>query len=162
MKSTTELENKLNELISSQQTLMMATANLDALPEVSVTPFVQNSAGCFYILVSDLAGHTANLQKNPKISVLVVRPEAECTNPFARERAIFNCQVREVSKSDPIYAAQIQALTNKFGETVRLLNSLPDFHLFELRPESGRYVLGFGQAYQIDVLNQRLIPIERK
>jgi putative heme iron utilization protein len=47
-------------------------------------------------------------------------------------------------------------LQEKFGKVVSVLCALPDFHLFELRQESGRYVAGFGQAFAIDVDNDCL------
>ncbi len=153
-------ENRYHDLLLSQQTLLFASASLDGIPEISVTPFVLNE-GCFYILVSDLAGHTANLRHNPKVSVIFTRSEAETKNLFARERAIFNCLVREVAGSDPVHDKQLQALTTQFGETVTLLRTLPDFHLFELQPRTARYVLGFGQAYQINLDDKRFNLITR-
>ena len=42
----------------------------------------------------------------------------------------------------------------RFGQVMQLLESLPDFHLFELQLQGGRYVRGFGQAY--DLAGERL------
>lgn len=38
---------------------------------------------------------------------------------------------------------------DRFGTMVDLLESLPDFQLFELSPTSGQLVLGFGQAHEL-------------
>ena len=38
----------------------------------------------------------------------------------------------------------------RHGEIIDLLTSLPDFLLFELEPESGTFVKGFGQAYRVN------------
>jgi putative heme iron utilization protein len=46
---------------------------------------------------------------------------------------------------------RIQAMQDAFGEVVGVLRSLSDFHLFVLRPESGRFIVGFGQAFSINV-----------
>lgn len=161
MEKQSELFNRFNDLITGQQTLLFATATQDGLPELSVAPFVHDLSNCFYIYVSDLAGHTANLRTNPLASVLFIRPEAESTNLFARERAIFSCEVREVAQLEQHYAARLEALTVKFGETVKLLSTLPDFHLFALTPQSGRYIQGFGQAYQINLKDHSLTQLGR-
>jgi heme iron utilization protein len=84
---------------------------------------------------------------------MFIRPESESSNLFAHERAVFNCKVTEIQRNGEIYTAQLKVLQGKFGEVVSLLRSLSDFHLFALRPENGRYVAGFGQAYTIDVKN---------
>ena len=42
-------------------------------------------------------------------------------------------------------------MQDKFGEVVGVLRSLSDFHLLALRPESGRYVIGFGRAFTINL-----------
>ena len=112
---------------------------------------MRDHAGVFYIYVSEMACHTVNLLNNPQASILFIRPESESLNLFARERAVFSCRVKEIARNDEIYTARLNALQDKFGEVVGLLRSLPDFHLFELHPESGRYVAGFGLAFTINV-----------
>jgi putative heme iron utilization protein len=142
-----ERANALQNLLSSQQTLLMSTVSDSSVPNISYAHFVRDQSGCFYIIISDLADHTANLRANKQASVMFVRPEAESRNLFARERAVFTCTVRELQPHEAIYQDHLNALEEKFGEVVSLLCSLSDFHLFVLCPESGRYVAGFGQAY---------------
>ncbi|MBL6985510.1 MAG: pyridoxamine 5'-phosphate oxidase family protein [Methylobacter sp.] len=149
-----ELEHitqRYQELIASQQTLLLSTASANGVPDISYAPFVRDDAGVFYIYVSDMACHTVNLLNNPQASILFIRPEFESPNLFARERAVLSCSVSEIIRDDATYAERIQALQDKFGEVVSVLRSLPDFHLFALRPENGRYVIGFGRAFRINV-----------
>ncbi|MEQ1527828.1 MAG: pyridoxamine 5'-phosphate oxidase family protein [Methylococcales bacterium] len=154
-----ELSQRYQALIAAQQTLLLSTASADAVPDLSYAPFVRDSEGVFYIYVSDMAQHTGNLLHNPRASVLFIRPESDSANLFARERAQINCSVHEISRVAAIYHTQLQALQDKFGEVVGILRSLPDFHLFALRPEQGRYVLGFGKAFNIHMLDGSLQPI---
>jgi putative heme iron utilization protein len=151
-----------HKLIASQQTLLLSTATADGMPDISYAPFVQDQAGSFYIFVSELASHTANLLHNPQASVMFIRPESESHNLFARERAIFECKVKEIAHDDEVYAIQLQALSTKFGKVISLLRSLSDFHLFALIPERGRYVIGFGRAYIIDMNNGSVRPVKSK
>lgn len=147
----TERAMALQKLLASQQTLLLSTATVTGIPGMSYAPFVRDESGCFYILISELAAHTDNLFTNPRASVMFIRPESESNNLFARERAIFDCTVKEIDRTDDCYSTQLAALQNQFGEIVGVLRSLSDFHLFALYPESGRYVAGFGQAYTINI-----------
>ena len=106
-----------------------------------------------------MARHTNNLFTNPQASILFIRPEAECNNLFARERAILNCRVKEIAKDDKTHTQQLDALQNQFGEVVALLRSLSDFHLFALEPQEGRYIIGFGRAFTINLNNDTLHPV---
>lgn len=122
---------------------------------------MRDGQDCFYVLISELAAHTDNLFTNPRASVMFVRPESESSNLFARERAVFDCSVKEIDRSDDIYPIHLKAMQNQFGEIVRILRSLSDFHLFALTPISGRYVAGFGQAYTINVRDGTLSPLRK-
>jgi putative heme iron utilization protein len=152
--SKQELEDfskRYHELLASQQTLLLSTASANDVPDISYAPFVRDHSGLFFIYVSEMACHTANLLDNPQASILFIRPESESRNLFARERAVFNCSLKEIVRDTEIYTNRIKALHDKFGEVVSVLRSLSDFHLFSLRPESGRYVVGFGRAFAINV-----------
>ena len=157
--SAQELEDftrRYHELIASQQTLLLSTASVAGVPDISYAPFVRDHAGLFYIFVSEMAGHTANLLNNPQASILFIRPESECRNLFARERAVLSCSVKEILRDDEIFIDLLQALQDKFGEVVNVLRSLSDFHLFALHPESGRFVIGFGRAFTVNVNDSTL------
>lgn len=157
-----ERANALQNLLSSQQTLLMSTVSVSGAPNMSYAPFERDHSGCFYIFISDLADHASNLKANKQASVMIVRPEAETRNLFARERAVFSCTVRELQPHEELFQDQLNALEEKFGEVVNLLRSLSDFHLFVLSPESGRYVAGFGQAYLINVNDGSVSPLNKK
>jgi heme iron utilization protein len=157
----TKRAKALQELLASQQTLLLSTASVAGIPDLSYAPFVRDESGCLYIFISELAAHTDNLLSNPQASVMFVRPESESNNLFARERAIFDCSVKKIDRSDNGYSAQLMALQNRFGEIVGVLRSLSDFHLFALAPISGRYVAGFGQAYTINVKDGSLSPLRK-
>ncbi|MEQ1557885.1 MAG: pyridoxamine 5'-phosphate oxidase family protein [Methyloglobulus sp.] len=158
----TERANTLLKLLGSQQTLLLSTASVSGVPEVSYAPFVRDQTGCFYVLISELAAHTGNLLTNPQASVMFIRPESESSNLFARERAVFHCAAKEVSRDDERYSILLAAMQSQFGEIVAVLASLADFHLFALSPENGRYVAGFGQAFTINTQDGSLSHLVKK
>jgi heme iron utilization protein len=164
MNNTADLTKRaiaLQELLVSQQTLLLSTASATSIPDMSYAPFVRDESGCFYILISELAAHTHNLLSNPQASVMFVRPESESNNLFARERAIFDCRAKAINQSDDCYSTQLIALQDQFGDIVGVLGPLSDFHLFALAPVSGRYVAGFGQAFTNNVKDGSLPPLRK-
>ncbi len=154
-----DISKHYHELLTSQQTLLLSTASITGVPDVSYAPFVRDNAGVFYIFVSEMACHTANLLNNPQASILFIRQEAESRNLFARERAVLNCRVKEIFRDDAGYTDHLQDLQDKFGEVVGVLRDLSDFHLFALHPENGRYVMGFGRAFSVNVNDGSLQPV---
>ena len=154
-----DLSKRYHDLLASQQTLLLSTASVTGVPDVSYAPFVRDNAGVFYIFVSEMACHTANLLNNPLVSILFIRQEAEANNLFARERAVLNCRVQEIVRDDAGYTDHLQDLQDKFGEVVGILRALPDFHLLALHPENGRYVMGFGRAFSVNVNDGTIQPV---
>jgi len=144
------------QLIQSQQTLILSTVTEQGIPESSYAPYVRDEQGVFYIYVSELASHTQNMLKTATASILFIQLEKECKNLFARERVVFDCSISEVQKQDKCYYKQMLIMKEKLGETVELLQSLPDFHLLALTPINGKYIAGFGKAFSIDMENGSL------
>ncbi len=52
------------ELVATSQTLMLSTASIDGIPDISYAPFVRGPDGAFYIFVSKLTSHSINLLRN--------------------------------------------------------------------------------------------------
>lgn len=152
------LHADLRVLQQGKETLLLSTQG-EEYPEISYAPYVRDQKGCFYIFISQLAAHTKNLMNSPYASVMFIANEEQSQNLFARERAIYKCTSAEVSKEDKNYMVLLEQMENELGKVVGMLRSLPDFHLFCLQPTEGRYVVGFGKAYTIDLITGELIHI---
>ncbi|MGH1487051.1 MAG: HugZ family protein [Cellvibrionaceae bacterium] len=136
----------LNSLFEDRSVLMLATLN-DQKPEASATPFLyyENS---FWVYVSRLSSHTQNLLTNRIVSFIISVDESQSANPFALTRVMVQCTPCEENQTKK--EKVLQEMQDKLGETVALLQQLPDFHLIRLTPVSGRFIAGFGQAFDID------------
>ena len=143
------LQNDCDDLIRQQQTLLLASRSEQGGADISYAPYLREGQ-YFYVFVSELAKHTKNLLNHPQASVLFIEPEANARNLFARKRLTFDCQVLEISQTDPVYAQTLDAMANKFGEIVDVLRGLPDFHLLALTPKQGQFVAGFGKTFFVD------------
>ncbi len=128
--------------------LMMATLSDDGSPHCSYTPFCLDNNN-YLILISELALHTRNLMARPVLDIMLIQDESDANQLFARNRLTLSCDAIEISAEDPDYVRLLDQFQERHGKTVELLRQLPDFHLLRLTPREGRFVMGFGQAYEL-------------
>ena len=133
---------------SSVGCAQLGTLTVDHKPEVSYSPIVW-VGDCGYLLISELASHTHNLMQNPVLSLLLIEDEASARNLFARKRVMMDGRAQEVSRDTVLFNEIIDCFIEKFGETVKVLVQLPDFHLMEINLLEGRFIRGFGQAFEL-------------
>lgn len=143
-----EVLEELTALRQSQRSVIVATVGPTGSPEASYAPYVCDERGNFYILVSRLAQHTRNLEAQPEASLLFIEPEDEARQIFARRRLTYRCEVQPIAAGTLEWTTRIDLMERHFGALVSQLSRLADFRLFRLRPFEGRYVRGFGQAFQ--------------
>ncbi len=147
------LQEKLNKEIlahiESRKSLMLASLDQQGAPYASYAPFAYEN-NCIYVLVSDIAIHGVNLAINPKASVLIVEDEDSAAELFARKRVNYRVTAEQIVDDSKDWRHGIDALKARHGERIHNLSQLSDFHLFRLTPNGGRYVKGFGKAYQIE------------
>lgn len=124
------------------------SADTNIGPHASYAPTISDNHDNLIIFISDLARHTGNLLTNPRAGLMFIEDEANNKNPFARRRLSYDCRVSELAVDTSEGAALLDALEQRFGNIVRRLRQLPDFHLLRLTPVQGSYVKGFGAAYR--------------
>lgn len=144
----TELEQEIAAFLEAQQSLMMAVVDTQGLPIASYAPFVAQQ-GALYILVSALAHHTAALGNANNASVLIIDDEADCDTVYARRRLQYDMAVESVVRDSEHWQSIGEALLQRHGDIVAQLLQLGDFQMFRLSPRSGRFVKGFGRAYEL-------------
>ncbi|SBS26658.1 Pyridoxamine 5'-phosphate oxidase [Marinomonas aquimarina] len=143
-----ELEQEITSFIDSKGSLMLAVSDPEGQPIASYSPFVVYQ-GELYILVSALALHTLALQNANNASVLIIDDEADCDTVYARRRLQYDMAVESVVREDELWHIIGEALLRRHGDIVAQLLQLGDFQMFKLSPRSGRFVKGFGRAYEL-------------
>jgi len=141
-------------LRDSSKSALLATLAEEQMPCASYAPLVWVDDSCYFYL-SDLASHTRNLKRCPSISLLLMEDEDRVANAFARRRITFEATVVIVEREAPLFARVLAEFHHCFGKVMDMIEPLPDFHLFRLQLQAGRFVRGFGQAYELtgDCLN---------
>lgn len=146
----------LQQLLHSKATLILGTLDETGAPDSGLTPFLYRD-GLFYVYLSQLARHTAQLQRDPRVSLLIHGGDDSTPNPFTDKRFSAQAEASPVGADvDPI----LDAMSAKLGQTLQLLRGLPDFSLYALRPRRGRLVVGFGAAFEVDPADLKLTHLD--
>ena len=136
-------------LLNEFKSIQLGTVNTEGIPEASYSPAIVDDERNFYVHVSELSSHTANLRETSRASVLVIEDESIANNIFARKRVGFTCSAELIERRSTGWEKAMNQFEDKFGKMVDFLKTMEDFHLFRLRPEKGRLVIGFGKAYEV-------------
>ena len=143
-----QLKRIFEEFLEGFSSLCISTMDGEGWPSISYAPFVVDENRSYYVFLSDLAKHTSCLRESGKASVMFIEDEVTSKQIFARTRVVFQCDVMEMKPSSES-TVQMEMMQSRFGELMSTLRSLPDFHLFRLKPLGGSFVIGFGKAYTI-------------
>jgi heme utilization protein HutZ len=139
---------EIKEFRQERRTLQLATVDAEGRPNVSYAPYVQNQEG-YFVLISKIARHARNLLENPTVSLMMIEDEESSEQLFARKRLTFDAVANVVERDTEMWHQVVGQMKERFGEIIDGLSQLEDFVLFNLKPESGLFVKGFGQAYQV-------------
>ncbi|NMM83647.1 hypothetical protein B2J88_04625 [Rhodococcus sp. SRB_17] len=147
--------------LAERKTVVISTKDQNGEPFLSIVPFAIHEDS-LYVYVSEIADHYAYLHNAETACVLIHGGESESANLFGIERARFDCTVTEcVEEGHDDVFENLGARTN--AKMVDLLRTL-DFHLFRLTPKQGRYVVGFGKAFDVSFDGNRFdhVVIDKK
>ena len=132
------------------RSIILSTVNAEGMPQASYAPFLMDGDKRIYIYVSGLSAHTANLKQTSRASVLFIEDEAQTQEIFARRRLTYDCTATALPRETPEWHGLIERFEQQFGNVIGLMKGLPDFQLFQLQPQAGQFVVGFGAAYRVN------------
>jgi len=112
-------------------------------PYVSYATIATNIYGAPVFLTSDLALHTRNIRKDPRIS-LMVHESGYCGDPLA-----LGCTSLVGTANFEVSAAERQRYLSRNPEARGYAN-FSDFHFFSMIIEKVHFVGGFGRIYAVD------------
>ena len=133
-----------HSLLSAQ----IATQGEEQTPESSYAPFVWFD-GQIYLFLSELARHTRNLRREPAIGLMLIEDESVARNPFSRRRIYLQGTAQPLTREHESFTPVMAEFHRRFGAVMEVIEPLPDFHLFRVGIYQGRFILGFGQAFEL-------------
>lgn len=135
-------------LLAGLRSLHLAATSSDGVPEARYAPFLLDD-GAFHVQLSALSAHAEQLTRAGATGILLIEDEAAAEEIFARRRLTFACTATVVPRGSAEWTRISDRFADKFGASATLIRPLADFRLFALRPQSGLFVRGFGQAFDI-------------
>jgi putative heme iron utilization protein len=140
------IQTEILDFICSRKSLQLSSITTEGQPYASYAPFALGES-CLYVLVSEIAVHAVNLQKNPTASILIIEDEDAAGELFARKRVNYSVKSLKLENASEEWLKGVNILVERHGDRINKLSELEDFKLFKLTPTAGRYVKGFGRAY---------------
>ena len=119
---------------------------MPGFPFGSVVPYCLDDQGRPLILISRIAQHTHNLQRDPKCSLLVGERNAEDVQAVGRLTLL--TEARQLNEAADIDAAA--ARYYRYFPESSDYHQAHDFDFWRLEPVRARYIGGFGAIHWID------------
>ena len=148
---TAEALEAMERLLNEYKTATLATVNALGEPQASYSPTATDGDRNFYLFLSELSEHTANLQSCDQISLLLIEDENRSNQLFARNRLTVEGQAVPVPREGEEWERAASVYRSRFGKFFDQLAQLRDFHMFRVVPQNARLVVGFGAAYEVSI-----------
>ena len=154
------LTGALRALLSSRRTAALGTRDASGEVSVSMVPFAIDPEAHELILhVSALAAHTGNMQRTPRVSLLVCAPEVAEEPVHALPRVTLDTLARTAEPDTDEARSARRVYLNRFPEA-EPMTALGDFRFVRLQLLGARQVAGFGAARSLpaDEVRRALAP----
>lgn len=144
------LTQALRRLLNTQRVAALGTLDADDQAFVSMVPFaIDGSSGAVVIHVSGLATHARNLERVPRVSLMVMQAEVAGEPVHALPRVTLDGVASVLAVDSAPWASARAAYLARFPD-VEYMTQLGDFRFVAIAVSGARQVAGFGAARSID------------
>lgn len=155
--SFNKLAKEIDEFMESFGSICLSTINKDNNVTCTYAPLIQTKLGK-YIYISEAAEHFLNIKNNPKnIEIMFLEDECKAESVILRKRLRFRCDASFIERDSKIFNEILDEFErqNARNSEIKIIRNMLDFHLIRLDFKNGRFVKGFGAAY--DIINNEII-----
>lgn len=148
------VENIREELLNFRDsfgTCIIGSIDLDGNALSSYAPVVK-SGDYFYLFISEIAEHFASIKANPeKIEIMFIEDESKAFSLLMRKRLRYKAKAIIIDRESQEFKVAVENLEEKMKGRggIKTVKNMLDFRLIRLEFLRGRYVRGFGAAYDI-------------
>ena len=144
----TEVQDHLRRILTGQRVLSLGVL-VNGAPYVGMLPFaLRPDFSALLVHASSLARHSRGLTDGAPFSALVQVSDHPELEPLALPRVTLDGTVRTLARQTADYDSGRRLYQARFPSSARTF-ALGDFSLYELVPETGRFVAGFGSAHTV-------------
>jgi putative heme iron utilization protein len=143
-------KNLLFSLVSNSRVASLGTLH-DGAPFVSMVLTAPDPThSVWFIHVSRLSGHTQDLLKDPRVSLMLAMPDTGEKDPQQLARLTLTGDATELENGSDEEASAKEIYLGKFPHMADIVAQLGDFSFWVIRPKSARFVGGFARAFTLD------------
>ncbi|AWZ02824.1 pyridoxamine 5'-phosphate oxidase [Rhodobiaceae bacterium] len=142
------------ELLAQTRAAALGSINSDGSPLVTLVAVATTEDGAPLLLLSQIAAHTQNLLREPRVSLLI-EGTSDDDDPMTAPRLSLNGQIVALDE-DQIISAKPRFIEKHPGSVA--YDTELDFHYYRLAIESARFNQGFGRFRKLgpgDLLSAR-------
>jgi heme iron utilization protein len=151
-------ERTLARLIRETRVATLGTLH-DGEPNLAMVAYsFDKDFSAFYIHVSKLGKHTTDMERDPRVSLLITETDDRRADPQTLARVSLHGTAEMLPRTASSYAQVKKSYLERFPEAEQLF-SLGDFNLWKITPKGGRFVAGFGRAFNI--VPEGLVKVSR-
>jgi putative heme iron utilization protein len=141
-------EQTLARLIRETRVAALGTL-YDGEPNLAMVAYTfAEDFSAFYIHVSRLGKHATDMESDPRVSLLITEMDDRRPDPQTLVRVSIRGMAEILPRTDPGYAQVKKTYLERFPEAEQLF-SLEDFNFWKITPKAGRFVAGFGRAFNL-------------
>ncbi len=143
-----ELQRKLAQLLRENRIVALGTLRNGA-PSVSMVAYVvAEDFSAFYLVVSHLAQHTQDMEKDKHVSLMITEPDDGREDPQTLARVTIRGNAEVMPIGVPGYMPARDLYMARFPRSEPLFE-FEDFGLWRILPKGGRFVAGFAKAFNL-------------
>lgn len=144
--SPQEIQAEFDALIHSVRAGVLITMSPDG-PFGSHVPFLVGKDWTqVSIHISQLALHTKNLARDPRIALFIAEPDRPEKNPLALQRINLQGEAKPMEVNTPLYSTVQASYIARFPHSAMMFQ-FADFRLWTLEMAAAHFVAGFGRAF---------------
>jgi heme iron utilization protein len=141
-------EQALARLVRATRVAALGTLH-DGEPNLAMVAYAfADDFSEFYIHVSKLGKHTTDMENDFHVSLLITETDDGRADAQTLARVSIRGTAQMLPRTDANYAHVKTTYLERFPKAEQLF-SLGDFNLWEIRPKAGRFVAGFGRAFNL-------------
>ena len=141
-------EQTLARLIRNTRIASLGTIHEGKPNQAMVAIAFEKDFSVFHIHVSRLGKHATGMEQNPHISLLIVEADDGRQDPQTLARVTLHGIASVIPRNEPEHPRIKAIYLSRFPQAKGLF-SLGDFNIWKISPISGRFVAGFGRAFNI-------------
>jgi heme iron utilization protein len=142
-------KNLLFSLVSKSRVAALGTLH-EGAPFVSMVLTAPDpSHSVWFIHVSRLSGHTQDLLKDRRASLMLAMPDTGEKDPQQLARLTLTGEATELPDGSPEEASAKEIYLGRFPHMAEIVEQLGDFSFWAIRPKSVRFVGGFARAFTL-------------